>query len=410
MTAAALLLAGALVAVRAVETLAEVLNLRALQPVPPAGLETLYDGDRYARSQEYTRARTRFGWVSSWTGLLVLLAFWAGGGFEGVDRWVRQWGASELVAGLVYIGLLLFFKDLVSLPFQVHATFGLEERFGFNRTTPATFVMDRLKGYLLTLVLGGPLLAGLLWLFSRWGSSAWFWAWVWMTVFSVFLQFVAPTWIMPLFNKFTPLPDGELRREIFKYAQSVGFPLTNVFIMDGSKRSSKANAFFTGFGKNKRIALFDTLVAKHTVPEMVSVLAHEIGHYQKRHVIKGMFLGIAQSGVLFFFLGQALHGTALFDLFGIQTPSVHTGLAVFGVLYTPLAFLLEIPLQAYSRHNEFEADRYAVDTIGTPAPLAQGLKTLAASTLTNLTPHPFYVFLNHTHPPLRERLAALQRH
>jgi STE24 endopeptidase len=399
-------IAGTLILVQGVEWVADYLNLRALKKDPPSGFEDVYDAEKYARAQDYTRAKTRFGFVDSSVKLAGLLVFWFWGGFGLLDRIVGTLGFTEIPTGMIYLGTLFLLNELFSLPFSIYATFALEERFGFNKTTPRTFVLDRLKGLLLATLIGGPLLALLLWVFGRLGSSAWLWAWASVTGFTLLLQFVAPTWILPLFNKFTPLPEGELRRAIFAYVERVGYPLSNLFVMDGSKRSAKGNAFFTGFGKNKRIALFDTLVEKHSVDELVGVLAHEIGHHKKGHVWKGFVLSAAQTGATLFVLSLALSWQALFDSFSVS-PSIYAGFAVFGLLFSPVNFLLALPIHALSRRNEFEADRYAAETLGSGRALATGLKKLSANSLANLTPHSFYVVLHHTHPPLVERVRAI---
>jgi STE24 endopeptidase len=409
MTELALVVLVGLLATQAALWVADVLNLRALRREPPPGFEDVYDAARYARSQDYVRAKTRFGFIVTGVGLLALLAFWFAGGFGAVDRWARGRAWGPVATGVVFLGVLSVLKSAVRLPFDVYATFRLEARFGFNRTTVKTFVLDRLKGLLLVAVLGGPILALLLWLFGRLGATAWLWAWGAVTAFSLLLQFIAPTIILPLFNKFTPLPAGELREAVFALAKKLNYPLAHLFVIDGSRRSSKGNAFFTGFGKNKKIALFDTLIQKQTVPELIGVLAHEIGHHKEHHVWKGFALGVAQTGGLFFLLSLALGWPALFAAFRVDAPSVHAGLALFGVIFAPANLLLSLPLLAYSRRNEYAADRYAARVLGTGRDLATGLKKLSADSLANLTPHPFYVGLHHTHPPLVERLAALHK-
>lgn len=392
----------------ALELIADWLNLRALDPQLPAEFTGVYDTAKYASSQEYTRTKTRFGFVTTTFDLALLLLFWQLGGFNALDRLVRGWGLEAVSAGLAFTGLLLLAKTLLSLPFGLYSTFVIEERFGFNRTTPATFIMDLGKGILLTLVLGGPLLAAVLWFFATAGSLAWLWCWGAVTLFTLVVQFVAPTWIMPLFNKFSPLAEGELRQAIFTFAESVKFSLQNVFVMDGSKRSSKSNAFFTGFGRNKRIALFDTLISKHTVPELVGVLAHEIGHYQKKHILQGMVLSILHTGVLLYLLSIFVSHPDLFAAFHMDHSSVYAGMIFFGLLLTPLEMLLAPLLHLLSRHNEFAADAFAAEHTGEPESLIAALKKLSADNLANLTPHPFYVLIHYSHPPLLQRIAALR--
>jgi STE24 endopeptidase len=245
--------------------------------------------------------------------------------------------------------------------------------------------------------------------FTYTGPDAWLYCWIATTLVTLALQLIAPTWIMPLFNQFTPLEPGALRDAIFAYAASVHFPVDEVFVMDGSKRSNKSNAFFTGFGKHKRIALFDTLIERHTIPELVAVLAHEVGHYQKRHIVKNLVLSIVHMGVMWFLLSVFLHHPGLFQAFEVEQPSVYAGLVFFGLLYAPAELMLSIGLQMVSRRHEYEADAYAVQTVETPAAMQQALRKLAVHNLSNLTPHPFYVFLHYSHPPMLQRLQALQR-
>ena len=276
--------------------------------------------------------------------------------------------------------------------------------------TPHLFVADRLKGLALAVALGSPLLAGVFALFEYGGPFAWTYAWAAVVAFSFVVQFVAPVWIMPLFNKFTPMPEGELRTAILAYASSMNFPVSNLFIIDSSRRSTRSNAYFTGIGRNKRIALFDTLVEQHTTSEIVGVLAHEIGHYKKKHVIQGMIISVVHTGIIFFLLSIFLKSAGLYDAFYMDRSSIYTGLLFFGLLYTPVELILSILMNMVSRHNEREADRFAVDTTPHPASLAEALKKLSRNNLSNLTPHPFYVFLNYSHPPLLERVQAITRH
>jgi STE24 endopeptidase len=362
------------------EVTANLLNLRALAPELPEEFRDVYDADTYRRSQEYTRARTRFQLLPSTLDLAALLAFWFLGGFPWLEARVGGLGLSGIPAGLAFIGALLVARMLLHLPFRWYGTFAIEERFGFNRTTRRTFVLDALKSVLLGALLGGLLLAGILWFFGSAGTLAWLWAWIATTVFVLVVQFVAPTWIFPLFNEYEPLKEGELKHAILEYATRVGFPLRDMFVVDGSRRSTKANAFFTGFGRNKRVALF----------------------------VKGLAITVAHTGVLFFLLSFFLGEGELYAAFGMQERSLHAGLVFFGLLYTPIELVLGLGLQGLSRKHEFEADRYAAETTGAPQTMADALKRLSVDSLSNLTPHPFYVALNYSHPPVLERIAALR--
>src|SRR5712691_4275003 len=388
--------------------LADFCNLRALRHELPAEFVDVHDAAAYRKSQEYTRVQTRFGILTSTCMLAVTLGFWCAGGFQALDVWVRSWHLGLIWTGLAYIGLLVLGKGLLALPFTLYDTFVIEARFGFNQTTLATFLADLLKGLGLAVALGGPLLAGVMAFLAYAGPYAWVYCWLALTVFTLGLQWLAPTWIMPLFNTFTPLESGTLKDAILGYARTVNFAVEDVFVIDGSRRSSKSNAFFTGLGKHKRIALFDTLIAGHTVPELVAVLAHESGHYKKQHVLRTTVLSIVHMGVMFFLLSVFLTHAGLFQAFYVHQPSVYAGLVFFGMLYTPLALVLSIGLHILSRRHEYEADRFAVNTIEEPVAMVQALKTLSVHNLSNLTPHPFYVFLHYSHPPMLQRLQAIQ--
>ncbi|MDR8392908.1 M48 family metallopeptidase [Aliifodinibius sp. S!AR15-10] len=387
---------------------ADYYNLKALKPDLPEEFDGVYDEETYRRSQEYTRVNTKFGFVSSAFNLVLILVFWFAGGFNWLDQIVRGWELGTIWTGLAYIGILILAKSILSLPFSIYSTFVIEEKFGFNKTTPKTFVLDMLKGLGLGIVLGGPLLAGILAFFTYFETYGWLYAWGAVTAFTLFVQFIAPTWIMPIFNDFEPLEDGELRKKIEDMAASVNFPLQGIFVMDGSKRSSKSNAFFTGFGKNKRIALYDTLIEKHTDEELVAVLAHEVGHYKKKHIIKNMVISILQTGVMFLLLSIFLNAGGLYDAFYMEQQSVYTGLIFFGMLYAPIDMILSIFMQIISRKHEFQADRFAAETTGQPENMVQALKKLSKDNLSNLTPHPFYVFLNYSHPPVLQRIEAVR--
>ncbi|MBN1368783.1 MAG: M48 family metallopeptidase [Dehalococcoidaceae bacterium] len=388
---------------------ANLLNMKALRSNPPAVLEDIYREEEYKKAQEYTRTRIQGELAAGSFTLAVLLVFWFAGGFNLLDQAVRQWAFGPVVNGLIYIGILAAAYSLLTLPFGVYSTFVVEERFGFNRTTPKIFISDMVKSLALAVLLGGPLLAGVLAIFEYGGAYAWLYCWVGVTVITLFLQYLSPTWIMPLFNKFTRLEEGELRDAIFAYARLVDFPLQNVFVMDGSRRSTKSNAFFTGFGRNKRIALFDTLIAKHTTQELVAVLAHEIGHHKKKHILQGAVISILHTGALLFLLSVFITSPGLHEAFFMEDSSVYTGILFFGLLYTPIELALSIILQVLSRRNEYEADRFAAETTGGPQQLVSALKKLAAGNLSNLTPHPFYVFLYYSHPPLKQRIEAISQ-
>jgi len=408
MNAYAVLIASAVLAEFVLHLLADRLNLRALAPELPDEFDGVYEADRYQKSQEYTRARTHYKLIPGLFDLVSFLGFWGLGGFHWLDESVRalEWGPTR--TGLAFIGSLMLVRMITSLPFKYYSTFVIEERFGFNKTTRRTFWVDTLKGLVLGALLGLPLLAAILWCFGALGSSAWLWCWLLVTCFTLMIQFIAPTWIMPLFNEFTPLEEGALREAVLAYATRVSFPLEGLFSIDGSKRSTKANAFFTGFGKQKRIALFDTLIEKQGTQELVAIVAHEIGHYKRGHILKRMATGILQAGVVFFLLSQFLTNQALFDAFGVANPSVYAGLVFFSLLFSPIDMVISFFMGAVSRKHEFEADAFARETTGDGETLVRALKGLASDSLENLTPHPFYVKLHYSHPPVLERIQALR--
>ena len=386
-----------------------ILSLRTFSPTLPAEFRDVFDEDKYAQARHYSQTQTYFGVIHSSVDLMILLTFWFFGGFEWLDQVVRTTGYGPLVSGLVYIGSLTLASSLLGLPFRLYSTFVIEARFGFNRTTVGTFASDLLKGLVLGVVLGGLLLAVVLLFFEWAGPLAWLWCWLAATAFMLAIQFVAPTWIMPIFNKFTALDDGELHDAIVNYTRSASFPLQGLFIVDGSRRSSKANAFFTGFGTNKRIGLFDTLVDDYSVQEVVAVVAHEVGHYKKQHIVKSMVLSVAHLGVMFWVLSFFLQQEALFTAFFVTEPSVYTGLLFFGLLFTPVELVLSVLLNVFSRKNEFEADEFSAMTTGDGESLVRALKKLSADNLSNLTPHPVDVFLHYSHPPVLERIRSLHK-
>ena len=407
LNAYAAVILGALLIEFALDWLANTLNLKTLDAPLPEAFRGVYDEDAYRRMQRYTRETTRFGRVTSSLALGLLLIFWWMGGFAFLDQAIRAWGFDERITGIAFIVALVLGRAVLFLPFDLYATFGLEQRYGFNRTTLRTFVLDRVKGLLLGAVLGLPVLWLVLYFFAEAGATAWLWAWLVLALISLVLQVIVPAWILPLFNTFEALEAGELRTALDRYASSVDFPLEEVYVVDGSRRSSRANAFFTGMGRHKRVALFDTLIEKQTTPELMAILAHEVGHFKKRHLLQTLLLGLAHNGILLFLLSIFLTHEGLFEAFGLAQPSVHAGLVFFGLLYAPIEMLLSIGLNAWSRRHEFEADRFAVETVAEPEALTTALKKLAVDNLSHLTPHPLYVFLNYSHPPLIERLRAI---
>ena len=394
------------------ELAVSLLNLRSLSPELPAEFAGVFDAQEYARSQEYTRTTTRFSLVQSSCSLVLTLVFILIGGFNLIDVAARSFGLGSIATGLVFTGLLGALTALLGLPFSLYSTFVIEQRFGFNTTTWSTFLLDQVKGIVLTVALGGPLLAAILWFFETSGQMAWIYCWLAAVCFILVVQFLAPVVIMPLFNKFIPLEDGPLKEAITRYAKRQNFALQGIYTMDGSKRSNRANAFFTGFGKFRRIVFFDTLISKLAENELLAVLAHEMGHYKLRHIPVMMVLSILQMGLMFFILSLFLNNHGLFAAFAMEHVSIYASLVFFGFLYSPLSMLVGIGFNLFSRRNEFQADRYAAETLqdeqGSES-LINGLKKLSVSNLSNLTPHPVHVFLNYSHPPVMARIAALRQ-
>jgi STE24 endopeptidase len=388
--------------------LADFLNLKMLNKKLPEEFQGVYDPQKYQQSQEYLKVNTRFGWITSGLNTFLILIFWFGKGFPLLDQWVRSWNQGPVVNGLIYMGVLSLLMAILSLPFSIYATFVIEQRFGFNKTTWSTFVKDRIKGLILAILIGAPLLAGVLAFFEYAGVNAWWYCWIAVTAYTLVVQFIAPTWIMPWFNKFTPLEKGDLRAAIMSYASSINFPLENVFVMDGSRRSRKSNAFFTGFGKHKRIVLIDTLIKQHTVPELVAVLAHEMGHYKKKHIPLSLALGVLQTGIMFYLLSLFISYKGLFDVFYMDHMSVYAGMIFFALLYSPLDLFIGLFLQMLSRRNEYAADKFSLQTTKDTHSMVNALKKLSVHNLSNLTPHPFYVFLNYSHPPVLKRIKTIE--
>jgi STE24 endopeptidase len=393
----------------AITGLARLLNVRSLGQGLPEEFQGVFGEDEYRRSGEYMRAGARLEWTREAVELLALAAFVLAGGLGWLDGLARGLGYGELYTGLVFIGALVLAQSALELPFDAYAVFAVEERFGFNRVTPGLFILDRLKGLALMLVLGGILLGVVLWAFQALGALAWLAAWATVAAFTALMLFLGPRYILPLFNRFTPLEEGELRRALDEYATAHGFTLSGIFVMDGSKRSAKANAFFTGFGRTRRISLYDTLIGRMDTREVVAVLAHEMGHARLNHIGKGFALAMLKTGLTLALLQLFLSWPAIQEAFGVAAPSVHAGLALFGLAYRPVSLALGVSANAWSRRCEFQADAYASDGPGGPAALASALKKLSLANLSNLTPHPLAVWLEYSHPPVIERVRRLMK-
>ncbi len=374
----------------------------------PAELKGIYDAGKYKKSQDYEKVTTRFSILTSSLSLIAMLLMLFLDGFAWLDGFVRQYTQNPILMALLFFGILGFAADILSTPFSVYSTFVIEEKFGFNKTTPKTFILDKLKGLLLAAIIGGGLLALVVWIYTI--SGTWFWviAWAVISVFTIFMTMFYSNIIVPLFNKQTPLEEGDLRTAIEDFAHKVGFKLKNIFVMDGSKRSTKANAYFTGLGSKKRIVLFDTLIKDHTTEELVGVLAHEIGHYKKKHTLTGTIISLLQTGLMLYILSLFIGNPVLSQALGASEGSFHLGILAFGLLYSPLSLILGLIMNVISRKNEFAADRYAGENYK-PKPLQDALKKLSVNHLSNLRPHPAYVFFYYSHPPLLQRLSALER-
>lgn len=385
----------------------EWLNLRHMRTELPEDVAAFYDKEKYRKSQEYHRELNRFGLVHSFISFAVTLTLLATGGFGWLDGLLRHYTEHPILLPLLYFAVLGLASDVLSLPFQLYSTFVIEEKYGFNRTTFKTFITDKLKGYVLGAVIGGGLLTALLYLIERIGNDFWIWFLAIAAVFMLLINVFYTTWILPLFNKLTPLPEGDLKMAIENFAHKAGFPIKNIFVMDGSKRSSKANAFFSGIGKRKKIVLFDTLINNHTTNELVAILAHEVAHYKKRHIVMGYALSVIQIAIILFVLSRMVFSEELSYALGGSTYAVHLNLIAFIILFSPVSALTGLALNALSRKHEFEADQFAATHADAQA-LATALKKLSVDNLSNLYPHPLYVFVHYSHPPLLSRLKRLE--
>jgi STE24 endopeptidase len=389
--------------------IADYFNLKNLRKPVPEEFGDSVDEDAFRKSQDYTIVNTKFSFIREVFSLLVLLTAWFSGAFNSLDILFRSYTLNPIVLGIAFIVAIMLVQSILGLPFTLYSTFIIEARFGFNKTTVRTFILDRLKGMILGVVLGIPVLAVVLYLFNYFGDMSWLYGWIFLMSITFIMQYFAPRFIMPLFNKFKALEEGELRSRIQSLATKLDFPLNEVFIIDGSKRSAKTNAFFTGFGKNKRIALYDTLILKHTTDEIIAILAHEIGHYKLRHIQTGMIISILHSGLLLYLLSVFISEPELFRAFYMENISVYAGLLLFGLLYSPLEEILSMLMNVISRKNEFAADEFAFRATGDADTLINSFRKLASDNLSNLNPHPFYVFMNYSHPPIVDRIRAIRR-
>ncbi len=390
------------------------INLRRPRAGVPPELAGGLDAERLDETRRRQRDEARLELVSRAVTLPLTLAFLAAGGLGWADRAARAAGGGLIVTGLLFGGLLVLLSELLHLPFAIHETFGLEARYGFNRTTPRTFVFDLLKRLLLTALLGGAAFAGVLAFLAWSGRWGWLWAWAALALFELFVLWISPTVLLPWFNKFTPLPEGPLRAALEDYARGQGLRLSGVFTMDGSRRSSRANAYFTGFGRTRRIALYDTLLDRHPVGETIAILAHETGHWKRGHIARGLLVSLGVSLALFRLLPWVLGRADAYAAFGVSAAPVdghlplYAGVVLFGLLCTPLSFLVGLGSHALSRRWEFEADAFAARTTGHPEWLAAALRRLAADQLDDPDPHPLKVFLDYSHPPIAARIRALE--
>ena len=374
----------------------------------PKELKGIYEADKYKKAQEYEKTTTRFSLITSTFNLILMLVVLFAGGFAWLDSFVREYTQNSILMALMFFGILGFAADILTTPFSVYSTFVIEEKFGFNKTTPKTFILDKLKGWLLAAIIGGGLLALIVWIYDSTGEWFWIVAWAAIGGFTIFMTMFYSNLIVPLFNKQEPLEEGSLRTAIEAFSKKVGFKLDNIFVMDGSKRSTKANAYFSGLGAKKRIILFDTLIKDHTDNELVGILAHEIGHYKKKHTLIGTVISLLQTGLMLYILSLFIGNPVLSEALGAEQGSFHLGILAFGLLYSPLSLILSIIMNIVSRKNEFAADRFAGENFN-PVSLQDALKKLSVNHLSNLRPHPAYVFFHYSHPPLLQRLKALDK-
>lgn len=383
-------------------------NRKRMSPIIPGQLEGIYDEKAYKEQQAYQKVNSRFSiYTGSFSFAVMLIALLSGlfGWFDGI---LRQYLENEIILSLTFFGIIYIINEIITLPFSYYATFTIEESFGFNKSTKTTFWLDQLKSLFLTIIIGGLILTLIIWLYRTFGDKAWIYAWGAVTVFSLFMTLFYSNIIVPLFNKQTPLEEGNLRSSIEKFAKEADFGINNIYVMDASKRSTKANAYFTGFGAKKRIVLYDTLINDLDTDEIVAVLAHEVGHYKKKHTLQGMGISICYIGAILFLLSLFLDNTNIAIALGGKQASFHLGLIAFSILFSPISLALGTLSSIFSRKNEYQADAYAA-SYGLANPLISGLKKLSVMSLSNLNPDPWYVFFHYSHPTLLQRIKALNK-
>jgi len=383
------------------------LNAKHFNDELPLELQDVYDEDEYKKSQLYKAANHKFSNITSLFSLVLTLSFFYFDGFEYVDNIARSYSDNNIVIALIFFGIIMLASDIITTPFAYYKTFVIEEKFGFNKTTTKTFILDKIKGWLMLVILGGGILALIIWFYEATGSNFWLYAWALVAVFSIFMNMFYSKLIVPLFNKQTPLEEGDLRNKISAYAKTVGFKLNKIFVIDGSKRSTKANAYFSGFGSEKRVTLYDTLIKDLNDEEIVAVLAHEVGHYKRKHIIFNLSASILLTGLTLYILSLLISNPILSNALGVEIPSFHIGLIAFGLLYSPISEITGLIMNYLSRKFEYQADNYAKDTYA-GEPLITSLKKLSKNSLSNLTPHPAYVFMNYSHPTLLQRIKNLR--
>ena len=389
-----------------IDKILDALNARHFNDPLPPEIEDVYDFEAYKKSQRYKKEKYRFGVLSTTVSLVATLVFFFLDGFAYVDGLARQFSENDSVVALIFFGILMLASDLLSTPFSLYNTFVIEEKYGFNKTNLETFFLDKLKGWAMVAIIGGGLLALVVWFYNSAGANFWWYAWGVVAVFTICMNLFYARFIVPIFNKQTPLESGTLRSKIETYAQKVGFDLNNIFVIDGSKRSTKANAYFSGFGAEKRITLYDTLIHDLEEEEIVAVLAHEVGHYKRNHIIFNLLVSILLTGFMFWLLSLFIGSETLSLALGVTEPSVHIGLVAFGVLYSPISELTGVAMNYISRKFEYQADAYAKGTYSGDH-LIRALKKLSKNSLSNLTPHPAYVIAHYSHPTLLQRFRKL---